>query len=139
MKINWGNGIVIAFVLFCSFIVAMVWKSFQQDVNLVSENYYQEELAYQNTIDAQNNARLIEDQVSFDYQEGNITIDVPQFQSGKLHLYRPDDKDLDVIFPISEVPFTITDQQLQKGRYIAKITWRDQSRSYHITKDIYIQ
>ena len=50
MKWNWGTGIFLSFVLFCAFIITMVSRAFQQDISLVSETYYQEELAYESRI-----------------------------------------------------------------------------------------
>ena len=47
MKINWGTGIVIAFVFFISFILFFIVKASTQDkyeYDLVSEQYYKDEL-----------------------------------------------------------------------------------------------
>ena len=60
MKINWGTGIVLAFIGFISFILFFVVRmSMDNKANhdLVTENYYKAELGYQNEIDAENNSR----------------------------------------------------------------------------------
>ncbi|MCK5400025.1 MAG: FixH family protein, partial [Flavobacteriaceae bacterium] len=51
MKMNWGTGIVIAFIGFIAFIMFFVItmstnKKYEHD--LVTEDYYKEELEYQN-------------------------------------------------------------------------------------------
>jgi len=59
MKINWGTGIVLAFIGFIGFILFFVVKmSVDHSANhdLVTEEYYKEELDYQNEIDAETNA-----------------------------------------------------------------------------------
>lgn len=53
IKFNWGTGIVIAMVLFMTFILTFVYKSLtpQYTHDLVSEDYYKDELLYQKEID----------------------------------------------------------------------------------------
>ena len=51
-KINWGTGIVIAFVLFISFILYFVIKTSTDttyEYDLVAKDYYKDELEYQAT------------------------------------------------------------------------------------------
>lgn len=50
MKLNWGTGIVIAFIGFIAFIMYFIITmsvNANYDHDLVVENYYAEELAYQ--------------------------------------------------------------------------------------------
>ena len=59
MKINWGTGIVLAFVAFISFIMYFVVQMNMEDRadhELVTKDYYKKELAYQKEIDAEKNA-----------------------------------------------------------------------------------
>ena len=59
MKINWGTGIILAFIGFIGFILYFVINA-STDVkyrhDLVSPNYYEEELNYQHEIDGEQNA-----------------------------------------------------------------------------------
>ena len=43
---NWGKGITIAIVLFMGFIISFVVRAFNRDSDLISDNYYEEGLAY---------------------------------------------------------------------------------------------
>ncbi|NOQ92040.1 MAG: cytochrome C oxidase Cbb3, partial [Flavobacteriaceae bacterium] len=45
IKINWGTGIVIAMLMFMTFILTFVYKSLTQEYTheLVSEDYYKDE------------------------------------------------------------------------------------------------
>ena len=60
MKINWGTGIVIAFIAFISFIMYFVINmniNKKYDHDLVTEDYYKKELEFQNDIDKETNAK----------------------------------------------------------------------------------
>ena len=51
MKFNWGYKILIVYLAFAGGILYMVYLTTLQNRDLVSENYYEEELAYQKVID----------------------------------------------------------------------------------------
>ena len=60
MKINWGTGIVLAFVAFIGFILFFVVKMStdnRANHDLVTEEYYKAELGYQKEIDAETNTK----------------------------------------------------------------------------------
>ena len=56
MKVSWGNKILIVYVAFGMFILFMVYKAVNTRYDLVSKDYYKEELRYQDRIDRLNNA-----------------------------------------------------------------------------------
>ena len=51
LKLSWGTGIVISFVVFMSSTLAVVIYLMNQDVDLVTRDYYKKELAYQDQIE----------------------------------------------------------------------------------------
>ncbi len=53
---NWGTGITITFIIYCALVIAAVARSFQEDVHLVTDEYYKEELQFQQQIDRTQNA-----------------------------------------------------------------------------------
>mgnify|MGYP000509856137 FL=1 len=60
MKINWGTGIVIVIAAFISFIMYFVITmstNNKYSYDLVTDNYYQQELQYQKQIEAEKNAK----------------------------------------------------------------------------------
>ena len=63
MKFNWGHGILVALVSFIIFIVGLVvyFTQTMQNSELITDNYYQEELMYQQVIDAKNRAAALEE------------------------------------------------------------------------------
>ncbi len=63
MKLNWGTAVVIAMISFMVFILTFVYRSAVMDEyqhELVSEDYYGDELHYQEEIDKLNNASALE-------------------------------------------------------------------------------
>ena len=66
MRINWGTGIVLAFIAFISFIMYFVIQmntDDRADHELVTTDYYKKELAYQQEIDAEQNAAVLKAQL----------------------------------------------------------------------------
>lgn len=55
---TWGHGVIVALGCFIAFILFMIFifPNGQQNSELITDDYYEEELAYQNVIDAKNNA-----------------------------------------------------------------------------------
>ena len=50
---NWGNGILLLLLVFIGLMVTLVTICVRQDdIHLVTENYYAEEIKYQEHIDA---------------------------------------------------------------------------------------
>lgn len=140
-KINWGTGIVIAFVLFIGFILYFVIKTTTDsnyEYDLVAKDYYKDELEYQQRIDKLNNAKKLETNINIDRVEKGITVNFPTtFSSekikGTIYLYRPSDKILDVIIPISlknSHSQFISDEVLVSGRWDLKIEWNVSDETY---------
>ncbi len=56
---NWGNKLVVVFILFALLMATLVYKAVNTKFELVSKDYYKDELRYQDRIDGRNNAALI--------------------------------------------------------------------------------
>ncbi|UII80948.1 FixH family protein [Flagellimonas sp. CMM7] len=148
MKINWGTGIVLAFVAFISFILYFVIRmSTDNSANhdLVTEEYYKQELAYQNEIDASKSALEMEAKLKFVKSKEGITIFFPErFDpkqvKGIVSLYRPSNKHLDIDFPISlsKTHLLIPDNSLVDGRWDITVKWQYQGKTFlHKEKLVY--
>ncbi|WP_297794547.1 FixH family protein [uncultured Eudoraea sp.] len=146
MKLNWGTGIVLAFIAFIAFImyfVILASTDNSADHDLVTEDYYKEELAYQNEIDALANAKTYASQISYIRVDEGLEISFPKEMNyneieGKVSLYRPSNKHLDFDFPISlsNKHLLIPDKRLLDGRWDIKIYWNYQDKDYLIKKSI---
>ena len=146
MKMNWGKGIVVAIILFVSFIMFFVIKmTTNNDYNhdLVTDKYYEKELKYQEKIDASQNAKELGEKILFDKTANGLIITFPkQLQGksleGKVFLYRPSDKQLDFEIPLSNVQdyLLVPDKSLLGGRWNISIEVTQDKKNYFFTEEI---
>ena len=146
MKIGWGTGIVIAIVAFMSFILYLVItmstdNNFSHD--LVTEQYYQQELEYQQEINAEKNLRNLEEKITLQKNSEGLKIKFPtKFNNekieGKVFLYRPSNKQLDFEIPIStsDTYLLVPEQRLLNGRWNIKISWKHKNTDYLFKKEL---
>ena len=128
---NWAYKIVIASVLFIGYIVFLVVKCFQQDISLVDEHYYKEEIEYQAQIQKIRNANLSND-LSIKYvgasNEVALRFSKENKVEGKVRLFRPSDDKMDKTIqlkPDNSGLQIIPTGQLAKGLWKVKVSWTD--------------
>ncbi len=139
MKFNWGTGILIFIILFFIAIFSFVYFASTQKVNLVEDDYYPKELAYQNIIDKKNNTRSLPEKITFEHRGNTLIISFPAIieskkPGGTILLYRPSDYALDIEHTIDtdeEGRQFISTEQLLPGKYIIKIDWALDSIQYY--------
>jgi len=146
MKLNWGTGIVLAFIGFISFILFFVFQMNTDDHanhDLVTEEYYKKELAFQKEIDAEKEANALPYQLQIERAEEGLHILFPEDMdpikiSGTVSLYRPSDKHLDFDLPISlsNAHLLIPDKRLLDGRWDIKIQWTYEGKDYLVKKNM---
>ena len=146
MKINWGTGIVLAFIGFISFIMYFVISmnfNNKYDHDLVVEDYYGEELMYQNDINKLENSKKLSENISCQITDAGLLIQFPKdFDASKItgnvFLYRPSNKqlDFDTAISISKTYLLIPDNRLVDGRWNIKIDWQYNGNSYLFKESI---
>lgn len=146
MKINWGTGIIMAFVGFISFIMYFIITMVTNDNynhDLVSENYYADELQYQNDIEKLKNSKALESDISYQKTVKGLVIQFPNNLdykniAGHMFLYRPSNKqlDFDVVISLSKSYLLIPDNRLVDGRWNIKIDWQYKGNSYLFKESI---
>lgn len=140
MKINWGTGIVIAFVLFMSFILYFVFKvqsNDKYDNELVVEKYYQKELTFEKEMSKEQNAQNLTEGISIYNEATAIKVTFPKGYDftkikGKVSLYRPSSQKLDFEIPISLTsPYLlIPKNNLADGRWDISVDWSYEGVDY---------
>lgn len=145
MKFNWGTGIFIIILLFILAVVAFfIWSS-SLGINMVEDNYYEKELAYQERIDKIRNTESLGEDVKVTLSQGSLRIDFPKNLSGKksqgnVLFYRPSDpgKDFTVPLVINDSSFQIIDAtRLDPGRYVIKIDWVSDGVEYYYEEAVF--
>ncbi|MDB5211469.1 MAG: hypothetical protein JWQ30_2296, partial [Sediminibacterium sp.] len=79
---NWGNRLVLVFVGFALLIGTLVYKSMHTKFELVSKDYYNDELRYQDKIDGKANAAKISSVTVVENPEA-IIINLPAEHQGR--------------------------------------------------------
>lgn len=137
---DWGKKIAIVYLSFVAFMGFMVWKCLQQtDINLVSEDYYQKEIAYQDNIDQMNNTNQLSRELKFDYKVDSqeVMLGFPKESigsTGVVNFYRPADasKDFKVKLNIANSENqTIPVQSLDRGLWVVKVSWEKDGKGYY--------
>jgi hypothetical protein len=132
--------IVTAFIFFGLFIGTLVFISMREDVNLVTKNYYQEELKHQDKINRQVNANQLPEQPQISFTDNSVKVVFPYFSSiekGQLHVMRPSDEKLDQTFELTAMQ---GDSQLfelkkwERGLYRVSLTWSMDGKDYYFEK-----
>lgn len=142
IKWNWGTGIVIAMVLFMAFILQFVYRASmvsKYEHSLVSEDYYKDEIHYQEEIDKVNKGTALKENISVIQNENGLLIRFPkEFEasslSGTVYFQRLSNEKLDFSKDIkdnlSDHTIFISDEQLVDGKWELKIDWKVKDESY---------
>lgn len=143
---NWGNKLVLVFVAFVALIGTLVYKSMNTKFELVSKDYYKDELKYQDKIDAKAAAAKLSD-VLITTTKDSVNISLPKelennIIDGNVWLYcntnEKNDKHVDFKH-VTNNTFSIPVNQLNKANYQAKISYTANSKNYYSEKDLAIK
>lgn len=146
MKINWGTSIVIAIAAFMAFILFFVIKmstNSEYDHDLVIDDYYKNELAFQSEINKEKNLQLLSEPIKVDINEKGIFVVFPKELpsdkiEGKMFLYRPSNKKLDLEIPLlvsSNILF-LPKKDLVDGRWNIVIDFTCDGIAYLYKQDV---
>lgn len=146
MKFTWGTGIALTLIAFVLAMAFAVYKVMQQDFDLVTSDYYEQELIYQEKIDQKTNALALGELAELKLSEEGLLIVMPsklKGQSGDLHIqmYCVTDDELDFEFNKDKwdvEDFFIKHENLQSGKWIAKITFTDSEKAYYFEPEVFL-
>lgn len=139
---NWGKGIVIAFVGFALFIGVLVAVCVRQEMSLVSPDYYQQELDFQDQIERIENTAMLKQLPVISIVNDTLKLaygNLSNTKNGVLKLTRassarhdvkfdvPDNNLLEVSFPLRNLP---------RGRYKGSFAWAMDGKEYYIDQSI---
>jgi len=142
---NWGTKILIVYLAFVVGIMFMVFKSSTQNTDLVTTDYYEKELKYQEKIDEIKRVSALSAPVEYSIHDNSLILSFPKDFAGKklvgeAVLYCPSDKKKDI-----KQRFTVLDEALQipipansKGSYELHLSWNDGGVTYYFEKKIFL-
>jgi len=141
MKINWGTGLVIGMIAFMGFIMYLVVNMMTDDKfdhDLVTEEYYQKDLYYQQEIDAETQYNALGQTIT-----GKRTAEgwelqfpakvTPTGSDAKVNLYRPSNKKLDSELPLvldQNKKMLIPAAKMVDGIWKVQISWMQDEVPY---------
>lgn len=146
MKINWGTSLVLVMIGFISFILFFVIKmsvnsKYQHD--LVTEDYYQQELKVQGNMEKEKDGNNLPQNIRLKQTDEGIIITFPDSLNvtditGKVFLYRPSNKQFDFEIPISlsNQNLLIPDNRFLGGRWNLTVDWQYNEHSYLFKKEM---
>lgn len=140
---NWFHYILITLALFISLMVYFAVRSTQTKLDLVSVNYYEEELKFQDKINKINNTQLWDDSIKTVLQENNkLLISFPsnmKVSSGSMRMYCPQDKSkdkaIDLVLDTNNT--MLLDVNDCRGFYRIEIDWENDGKQYLTQRKIY--
>jgi|JI10StandDraft_1071094.scaffolds.fasta_scaffold44869_2 hypothetical protein len=147
MKFNWGTGLTIFFIIFVSTLVFVLYQAFQQDNSLVMDNYYEEDIKYQQQYDKIKNTSELTTKVKLDFDsaKGEISLTFPldsmAITTGIVLVYHPADKSADkkYDFNLNQTNvYQIKLDKMTKGRIKVKIDWERAGVKYYQEEEIII-
>ncbi len=146
MKISWGVRIALVYIIFVVALVAAVIVFINEDVHLVTDEYYAKELVYQHQIDKINRTNNLTEQLIIITEKESIHFNFPKIfryndLSGSIYFYRPSDSDKDFVVkikPDSSNTQSVPTESLEKGLWKLKVEWYAKDISYYNEKILMI-
>ena len=142
---NFGGRIVVLYLSFVALIVTLVVMSYGQKVELVSDDYYAQEMKFQDKIDAINNEKSLVGSIHHSINGNEITLIADSnllsndFE-GTIHFFRPSDSSKDIQLKMNFVNNTqaIDSKQLIHGAYKLQLSWTSNQKHYFKEEVIFI-
>jgi nitrogen fixation protein FixH len=145
-SIGWGTRVAILYLGFVALIITLVILSHREKTDLVTKEYYSEELQFQDRINAISNLESTGGKVSVVYDQQVLTLSFPQYFIGKkvtgtIHFYRPSDSSKDSKMPLElnkEIATQVINlQHLEKGSYILKLNFTSEGKNYYQQENLF--
>ncbi len=143
---NWGNRLVLVFLVFGAGMGYLVYRSMNTDYELVESDYYKQELRYQNVIDEHNSASALSAAVNIEQKDGALLLRFPEEMknktlTGELYFYCAYDSKKDKRVPLksdSNGQQSIAAGTILPGSYTVKIKWSNGEKSYYTEQNLSI-
>ncbi len=142
---NWGKGIVLAFVLFALFLAVMITIMMRQDIGLVSKQYYRDDIHFQEQYERKMNAEQLEFKPVITVEQNEyLKIYFPMvsyIEGGTVKLFRPSSERLDQNFNLNASADSVQVFQLknlERGAYRVKMEWKMEGKEFYIENVIFI-
>jgi hypothetical protein len=143
---NWGWKIAILYGGFVTMMITLVVLSSQQDIPLVTEDYYEKDLQYETQMHRIANSKTLKEDVNVKYDAAAQEIKV-QFPKeikdieGEILCFRPSQEGIDFTINIEDLEEKSTafgTSEMLSGKWKIKITWEGDGEIYYKEAIIFI-
>ena len=138
---GWGWRIALFYGTFVVFMIGMVIMSFRQDFDLVADDYYEQEIAYQGRIDQLTNAKDDQQKVKVSNADGMIKLSFASpAEEVKVHFFRPSDDTMDLKVEEASVEseLSVPVGKFSKGKYLVNVQWNNNGKTYFQEEDLFV-
>lgn len=143
---NWGKGILLVLIAFVGLMTWFLVMAARNPEPLVTEAYYEQELAYQSRIDETERAHALTAPVAIVVQDHRIQLRFPEELRGStitgvLTLRRPNDPKADRSVTIASAVgavFSTEQLDLRRGRYDALLSWAAGGIQYYTEEKLVV-
>lgn len=139
MTLNWGHKLTIFICAFAGMIIVLVYKSTQTNFDLVTQEYYKDELVYQEVIDGTKRANSLASQPTVTKEGATVTLQLPAEMKGlsikgNVWFYCAADAKKDIKVPLAvnaNAQQQISSSLLLPGKYTVKFKWTAGSQQFY--------
>lgn len=143
IKWNWGTGIALVNIGLVAAMLGLVYLCIKQDFDLVSDDYYEQELKFQQVIDGRENEKLLGKSTTVTIDDRQVTVIIPMENfdgEGTVTFYRPDNSKFDLAVPLNGNNSVIVPlDKLKNGLYKVKSSWQNAGKPYYNEQTLYVQ
>jgi len=140
---NWGNKLILVFIGFAGLMTTLVYKAVNTRFELVSKEYYQDELRYQDKIDGRTNASSI-GAITVATEGEELVLQLPDEMKGMIikgeaWFYCKTAAIKDLRLPLltdEEGKQRIERKKLPADKYLLKLSWEASGKKYYMEKEI---
>jgi hypothetical protein len=141
---NWGNKLLLTFILFGAGMTYLVYRSVSTNYELVEKDYYNQELRYQQVIDGSRLANQLSAPVRIEQTTEGIMLELPEEMknktiSGNIWFYCAYDQNKDKKFSLQTNPEgkqVFQSAAIAPGNYTVKINWSNEGKNYFSEKSL---
>ena len=146
MKFNWGIAITICIAMFMAFILYLVYLTTSTNKDLYAADYYEQEIAYQQKINALDKGSAYRNEIDLIVHENSVNIQIGEklrdnCKELSVTFYRPNNSKLDKHYKLDLKKSNnfSTASDLQSGLYDVFIRWEIRSEKYLYQESIQLK
>lgn len=144
---NWGNKLLITFIVFAGMMSTLVYKALHTDFELVEKEYYKSELKFQEVIDGTNRANALNGGIKLSQQNDVVSLQLPAEMKGatiqgNIWFYCSYNARQDKKFVMKVNSDAIQEfpaGAVRPGNYLVKVSWEKDGLNYYTEKGVQVQ